>query len=556
MKKYFKNFSFFILIITLMVCMISCTSSSSEKNINTKSVSYSKPGEFPIVSDDTVELTVWAILSSEIDDYSTNYQSEWYEEYSGIKVHWINVPMHGWANAFQLSVMNGEYPDIYLYDFNSSEVNICVEYGAIIPLNELIEENCPNIKRYLNTRSDIKDAVTAPDGNIYTLFTESYDISAYKQKLWVNRNWLNQYTEATGKKMPETTNEFKEMLVYFKGNDMNGNGDATDEIPYMGYSGVEGVYALMGAFVPSNSSSSAYGCIVDSDGKCQFYYNTSEFKEALKYLNELYEESLISDQTFTISTNDRYRYTSNGQSRSTVGVVSAVNISDIVQLGNSEMDYTAYIAIPPLTGPNGIHTAVTAGETTIALRNAITSSCQYPEIAAKWLDYWYSEEGRLWSINGGLENIHWTYEKGKSVTDEDTIVVHTNDIDIYNNFCWSGKGVAYMINESDFAHMSMDSLGKNASLATYIANTEYSKYRVLSGWPNIVWVTDNMQDYSTEYSELENLIENYVTQFYTEFIIGKLDINDEEEWKRYIDGLDALDLNRYIELIELYVNSK
>lgn len=464
--------------------------------------------------------------------------------------------MHGWADAFQLSVMNGEYPDIYLYDFSSLEVDICAEYGAIIPLNQLIEENCPNIKKYLDNRPDIKGAITAPDGNIYTLYTESYNISAYTQKLWVNQEWLNQYTEATGRSMPENIDEFEQMLRYFKDNDMNGNGDATDEIPYMGYSGVEGIYALMGAFVPSNSSRNSYGCITDSDGRSQFYYNTDEFREALKYLNRLYREGLISDQTFTIDSVDRYRYTSGGQSNVTVGVASAVNISDIIQLGNSEMDYTAYIAIPPMEGPDGVRTAVTAGETTINLRNAITSSCQYPEIAAKWLDYWYSEEGRLWSVNGGLENVHWSYEDGESITGEDKIVVHADDVDIYDNFCWSGKGVAYMVNENDFAHMDIGSLGMDASLATYAANEEYSRYGVLSGWPSIVWTTDDMEDYATEYSELESLIENYVTQNYTGFIMGKQDVNDDAQWEKYVSGLNELNLSRYIELTELYVGSK
>lgn len=555
MKKYVRFLIFTILIIVSAV-MTSCIGSESEQDTDRKSVSWSEPGVFPIVSDDTVELTVWAILSSEIDDYSTNFQSEWYEEYSGVKIKWINVPVHGWADAFQLSVMNGDYPDIYLYDFDSSEVDICAEYGAIIPLGDLIEENCPNISSCLEAAPDVKKSITALDGNIYTLFVESYNMDAYTQKLWVNREWLGQYRDSTGAGMPETVEEFENMLVYFRDHDMNGNGDVSDEIPYMGCSGVEGIFTLMGAFVPSNSSSDAFGCVMDNDGNCCFSYNTTEFREALKYLNRLYEEKLLSDQTFTISMDDRYGYTSIGQSGSTVGVASGVNIKGIVQLGNSEMDYTSYIAVPPLEGPDGVRTAVTAGETTVSLRNAITSACKYPEIAVKWLDYWYSEEGRLWSVNGGQEGVHWFYGNGSSISGDGEIVIHADNIDIYDNFCWSGKGVAYMIREDDFTHMDMNMLGNNAFLATYLANEEYSRYSVPNGWPQIVWATEEMEDSATEYSELVSLIENYVAQHYTEFILGRQDINDDIRWEEYIQGLEELGLDRYMELIELYVSNR
>lgn len=542
----------FFLVLLAMVVLLSACGNTQEPQGTANGVQYSAAGEFPIVEDDTVELTVWAILSSEISDYATNSQSVWYEEYSGVKVKWINVPSHGWADAFQLSVMNGDYPDIYLYDFSSSEVDICAEYDAIIPLNDLIEEHCPNIRAYLNSHEDVKQAITNPDGNIYTLFTESYNSSAYTQKLWVNREWLSQYTAATDKGMPTTTAEFEDMLQYFKDHDMNGNGDPSDEIPYMGKSGVDGVYGIADAFVPCNSSVEGFGCVVDPDGSTEFAYNTDEFRQALQYMNGLYSKGLFSDQTFTISDNERYNYTSGGQKKVTVGVVTAVNANEIVQLGNSDMDYTDYVAIPPLEGPDGVRSIVTVGEQTIGLRNAITTSCQYPEIAAKWLDYWYSEEGRLWSVNGGLEGVHWDYaENGSS----EKIVVHKEGIDIYNNFRWAGRGVAYMLSKEDFAHMDQKSLGNDANLATFTANEVYSEYAVTSGWPPIVWVTDELETAATEYSELCSLIKNYVTQSYTDFILGRKDVHDDAQWSAYVTELEKLGVDRFVELVELYASN-
>ncbi len=540
-----------LLVFVMLFCFASC---KDKENTATDNVKYSESGVFPLV-DEPIELTVWAILSSDITDYETNYQSKWYEELTGVKINWINVSAQGWADAFQNSVMSGEYPDIYLYDFSTEEVKICAEYGAAIPLNNLIEEHCPNIKKILYENRELKETITSPDGNIYTLFTESYDVSAYKQKLWVNAEWLEKYTKDTGKGMPETTEEFKELLLYFKNNDMNGNGDNTDEIPYMGVNGVDGMYNLFGSFIPSCSSNEGYGCYSNDDGKMNFAYNTNEFRNALKYINELYELGCISDQSFTINYEDRYKYTSGKPSDVTVGVTTGVSAADIVQLSGEDcLDFSDYIAIAPLEGPDGERSIITAtGEQTIALKNSITSACKHPEIAAKWLDYWYSEEGRLWGINGGIEGEHWTYEDGESVDGKGKVISHTAEIST-ENFCWSGKGVNYALTEEDLGHMSATDIATNNQLATYKANLEYRPYAIEPSWPTIVWAGEEYEEVGIEYSELVKLVKDEVCKAYSAFILGTKDIDNDNEWKEYVDTLNKIGVDRYVELVELYIS--
>ncbi len=538
-------------------CNASETGNNSENvsGIN-ENVGISPNGEYPIVTDDSVELTVWAILSSEIEDYSTNKQSEWYEEYSGVKINWINIPRNGWADQFKLSVMSGEYPDIYLYDFDTTEVQACTELGTIIPLNNLIEEYCPNIKKYLDNDPELRASVTAPDGNIYTLFSKSYNSMAYKHKLWVNKDWFEMYKQDTGNDMPQTTDDFEEMLVYFKEHDMNGNGDPDDEIPFLGQDGLDGMYFLFNAFVTSNSSQGAFGCYLDNN-QLKFAFNSDEYREALKYINGLYKKGLISDQTFTISQSDRFAYTSVVPDKIRAGVVSSVTADGIVQLSSNETlpDYSDYIAIPPIAGPNGHRTVVTDGEYTISLKNAITSSCKYPEIAARWLDYWYSEQGRLWSINDGREGIDWKYSDGETLFGNGKVVTPLKDT--AGNTCWAGQGVAYMISADDFTHMDAASIAFNNVLATYNADLLYHNYAVETIWKKILWLdgVNTTNDDSMEYSEVYGLINSYVIESYTDFILGKRDISDDSEWRSYTDELNKMGLQRYLELVELYVSN-
>ncbi len=544
----------FAIIMIVIMSMMTCSACKNEKSDNGE-VKLSDVGTYPIVEDGEVELIVWSILSSDCDDYQTNQQSVWYEEYSGVKVKYINVPSSGWADAFQLSIMNGDLPDVYLYDFDSIEVDICAEYNAIIPLNDLIDEYAPNISEYLNANPKIKETITNPDGNIYSLFCDSYSLGeAYKQKIWVNKDWLDKYTDETGKTMPSNTKEFEEMLVFFKNNDMNGNGKE-DEIPFMGQAGVDGIYNLANAFIACNSSNQGYGCVVDENGQCDFAYNKEQFREALKYINSLYKQGLISDQSFTISNNERFDYTSVAKEDVRIGVCASNSISSVVLLGNSEMDYSSYVAIPPLEGPEGVRGAVTEGENRVTLRNAITTECENPEVAIRWLDYYYSEEGRLWTINKGLEGEHWNYE---TITSDDgtsiELLVHKDGLDIYDNFCWGNKGVAYMIKEEDFLHMDKNELYRNATIADYVANLEYSTYGINCGWPTVVWSSPEVEDLANEYSKIVGLVKNYVTQSYTEFVLGTRDINDDEQWNEYVNKLDEFGVERLEELTELYIS--
>ena len=530
-----KKFIAFMLSILFIVSVCSaCTNKKIEHN-----------GE-------KIELTVWAILSPECTDYETNRQSEWYYEKTGVKINWVTVPAQGWADAFQRSVMSGEWPDIYLYDFSTEEVKACVDYEVIKPLNELIENNCPNVNKWINEDTELKEAITSPDGNIYTLFAKSYDINEFTQKLWVNKSWLNKYKNATGNDIPKTTDEFEEMLLFFKNNDMNGNGDANDEIPYLGVNGRDGICTLINAFVPTNYSRNSFGCYNNGNG-VKFTLKTDEYREGLKYVNKLYEKNLITDKTFTTSGNELYSYVGTDDSNSMVGVVTGGSIDNIIGLTNSQTDYDYddFVVIPPLSSSISDGTYVTFNNT-IALKDAITTNCKYPEEAAKWLDYWFSEEGRLWSVNGGEKDVQWWYDDGESITGKGKVVVHTTDDSLLENACWGSQGVSYMIGQQDFEKMDINSIAKNRMLATYMANEEYRKVAVDSGWPSLVWTTDETSEYSVEYSELANSIETYAVKGYTDFIIGERDINDDAQWKSYCEGYNELKLDRFIELIELY----
>ena len=541
--EIFKRTLAILLAIFLLAATTGC-STGSESPVTTSgdsSTSASTP------------LNVWAIESPSITDYETNAQSVWMEDQTGVEINWLAVPQHGWYDAFKSSVMSGEKVDIYLYPFSTSEVEVLAGMSYLTPLEDLInEENTPNLAAILEANPELKQLITAPDGHIYTLFSNNvYNQTAYTQKLWVNRAFLETYIAETDADMPETTAEFKEMLVYFNTHDMNKNGQQ-DEIAYMGQSGVEGLYNLFGSFIPSNSSGSGFGCYTTDSGEISFAYREEAFKEALSYVQSLYSEGVIHADTFTITTKELYNYTSGDAASVRVGVVAGASIENIVQLteGDNAIDYDDYIALPPMAGPNGIRSIMTTGETTVELRNAITAQCSDPEAAIKWLDAGYSEAARMFAVYGGLENENWKYAQGETINGAGQVITALTQTE--ENSSWRGQGIVYSITEEDYRMMDITQLATNAALANYKANLSYRPYAVLNNWPPIVWAGENA-DAAAEYSEINGLLQQTVTNYYTEVVLGKKNLTSD--WDAYTQEIAEIGADRFIELVQLYVSA-
>ena len=538
----------FALILALCLCftVAACANGASlDDTVNTQ------PTENGV---EAPTLNVWAIESSVITDYATNAQSLWMEEQTGVSVNWMAVPQNGWYSAFQASVMGGEEVDVYIYPFDTMELEMLgTQMQYVLPLEDLLTpELTPNICAILDANPGLKEQITAPDGHIYSLFANDvYVQDAYTQKLWVNRLFLEKYSAETGKGLPETTAEFEEMLVYFNTHDMNGNGQQ-DEVPYIGVSGVDGMYNIFGSFVPANSSGNGFGCYADDNGGLTFAYTQDAYKEALEYLSKLYAQGLIHPDTFSTNNENRYEFTSGEYSSVRAGVVTGVRASDVVQLINSEntMTYEDYIPLPPMAGPDGVRTITSVGETQVSLRNAITIHCDDPENAIKWLDAGYSEEARMYAIYGGLENVDWAYTEGIGINGADRIITRlTQETE---NGSWNGQGIVYRVTEEDYLSMDATEIATNSALATYRANTMYRPYMVKNQWPSIVWPGEYTEE-AAQYSEINGLISKAVTEYYTSVILG--DKNLDSDWAAYTQSLNDMGLEQYIDLVDLYISS-
>ena len=531
----------FVVILTALFLLLSSVSLAEE-------VSTTEVGSFPIVNE-PYELTIWCVQPSEIEDYATNGQTLWYEDYSGIHVKWVTVPSQGRYTALQLSVMNGELPDMYFILLDNSDLDPMINYGAIICLEDLIEEYTVNMKAALESDPSLHDKVSFIDGKIYAAWEDTMNTLSIYHRMYVYKPWLEAYEADSGKGMPQTTDEFEQMLMYFRDNDMNGNGDNFDEIPMLGMSGDEGFCYLMGSFEPMPWKDTAVGISLPGNGTVKFAGNTDAFREGLKYMRRLYEEGLLVEESFIIDWTQRNAYVSVPKSEVRVGVLNANSIANAVILSGDQdyVDYDDYVVIPPLAGPNGVRAAVSADDNSITYRSVITTACKRPDIAIRWLDYWYSEEGRQWILRGGQEGKQWWWDNGISINGEGRVVKQTSDYDLLHNAAWTTSVVPAIVKPEDFDTMDASQISTNAYLRDELDRREYLPYVLYHNWP-VRWTND--PEIGTEFGELSSNLRTYISQSYTSFVMGMIDINDDAVWEEYINGLDAVGLQRYLEIAD------
>ena len=531
------------LILALLVCMTAVASAE---------VTVSDPGVMPIVTE-PLTLTVWCPSSNDAPDFETNTMTLEYEKLTGIHIDWVVEPNNEATTKLNLEIAGKSYRDIYTgVGFSTDQVLMCIEGGVFRPLNEFIDNgDMPNFKARLEENPNIREWLTAPDGNIYTLYITDVGVHMRSQnKMFVYEPWLKAYKDA-GFESPRTTEEFRDMLQFFKDNDMNGNGDNMDEIPlvssYSAWCGDPLGY-LMNPFQLYNAN---YYTLSDSK-EVQFIANTEGWREGLRYIHSLYEQGLLDETTYVQdATQLKAVVNKGGEAEHIVGCVSGAWQGVFVDATTD--NWTDYVAVEPLEGPTGLKQAG-ASDFSFSLRCAISTQCENPRAAAKWLDWWMSDEGAFANSWGMVEGTDYVYDNDtESFAGTTPSVVRLQgmgDGGAIVNYRWGANHAPKHDSYNIRYAASKDETQYNTN-NTYVlveAAKPYEPYYVNHNIPPVNWCSDT--DLVTEVAEMRTLIGDFISTASTEFILGVRDI--DADWDGYVAELDNMGLEHYIEILTEY----
>lgn len=301
--------------------------------------------------------------------------------------------------AYDVMMASGWTADIISYSTKVIEKNGAT--GAVIPLNDLIAEHAPHIHEFLSQNKDILRAITSYDGNIYSI---PKILEGNVAKGWIIRqDWLDKL----GLAVPQTVEQYHDVLSAFKTQDPNGNG-VQDEIPFFTRDANTATQELLSLF----GVKTKWGV---KDGRVTYGEYTPEYKDAMKNIAQWYKEGLIDKEIFTRANNAREVLFGENIGGSTHDWFTST-MSFNAKL-SEHVEGFSLAAIPPPADIYGRVWEESSREPATEIGWAISATNQHPVETIRYFDFWFSEVGsRL--INYGVEGQHYTLVDGKPVFTE------------------------------------------------------------------------------------------------------------------------------------------
>lgn len=532
MKKQGKKAIHLALIVSLALVptLAGCAKNKEHEQSGSKASATSEnynPSGLPIVNDKVTLKFVTTKSAQQNKPHEKQAVVEKFEKETNVHIDW-NATFQGYAEKKNLMFASGDLPDVFfgpesLYD---NDIMTYGSQGILIPLEELIEKHAPNINKILIDRPDIKKAITAPDGHIYSIPTiQEEEVQEINDVLFINKKWLDEL----GLPLPETTEQFSAALLAFKERDPNGNGKG-DEIPFsfvFGH-GLLGIYSMYGSF---GQLDTANHILLERD-KVVFTANQPSFKEATRYFHELYKAGLMDPESFT---QDKKVLFSKGKNKDApiLGAYVGWNQPNVVGPDRAE----DYVALPPLKGPDGTRmwNSYQKGFFTRA-GFAITSANPYPEVSMRWIDELNTEKN---AIEWNWGPIDYSIKEKEDGTYEFMPTPEGMGFDEFRHSeAPGGTSARILLKET------IDKIAPPEDKLQRISFWElYKPYLDDNIYPNIMFTLEDTERLSILMTD----INSHVTKKQSEWIIKG---NIDAEWDKYTDELRKMGVEEYIEIYQ------
>jgi len=256
-------------------------------------------GEKKNNEDGVVQLTALITKHPLTKDVSKMEWLEEAEERAGVEIKWEEVSAD-WDQKKGALLAGGDVPDLIIGPNAITDADFAKFTGLFQDMSELIDEYAPNVKSMFEQEPQTEALATQPGGEIFGLPKYQRFWPETSTMQFINKDWLDNLDL----EIPENWDELFDVLMAFKEQDANGNGDPDDEIP-MDFApvGTDGFgffhpTALLGGTGMTITGGGGQGYFLE-DGEVKNFFVDDRYKELVKFLNKLYENDLINNEVFT-----------------------------------------------------------------------------------------------------------------------------------------------------------------------------------------------------------------------------------------------------------------
>lgn len=335
----------------------------------------------------------------------------------------VDYPVTADDQKIALIIAEQSFPDMI---YAKGDAASLIDAGALIDLTDLIEEYGPNIKKMYGEELD-KLKYSEEDPSIYQLSSYAVGGELYKSSGSAQIQW--DVLKENDYKIPNTLEEFETMIKsYLEAHPQTEDGMDTIGITlsaadwrWMITLGNPSGYIAEGA--PDNGQ-----WLIDEDYNATYKFKSEKVREYYKWLNRMYNEGIL-DPEFATQTHEDY--------------LAKIASGRVVALFDQDWDYSdaekvlmadgkvgkTYAGLPltmdeETKSPMLMYQGLTTGQGV-----GITTACEDPVAAIKFLDYLCSDEGQV-LLNWGVEGVHYFVdENGMRYRTEEEIAAANSDSD-------------------------------------------------------------------------------------------------------------------------------
>lgn len=511
-----KRLAVTVLPILMMGAMLSaCGSKAQSSDEAEKKFNYT--GSAPITDTKDARIALLGMTSaySNVDITKAPIVNKVIQD-AGISVDFTLLDMANYADAISPMLASGEdLSDIVLLP-DQDPNQTYIKSQLFVPLDQYLDY-MPNFKKWLDENPKTRASLTAEDGHIYYVCGTNVPYN-YQPALMMNMKWLKD----AGLSVPKTLDEFENVLKYYKEHDMNGNGDANDEIPMSVTSAF-----LPYMFGPAFGLDLVSGYYVNDEGKVVFgAYESENYKAYLSYLNKLYKEGLLEVEYTTLTRDQIIERFANDKTGVTFdyGYQMSMTYSPALPYYDGTAE-TGVCGVAPLSGP---HDGFYVARKAMGNIFGVNAKSKNIVLACKFLDYTINpenEEMYVWGMEGQ------SYEV----------------VDGKKQFTEQGKNSEWLqalgINPAMVYPAYQSVPATDVLVADWHAKVDKELEQYMRDpWPFIYSSSeesDTLAQYQTD-------IDNVVATSAVEFITGTKDINTD--FDTYINGLKSLNIDKLIQI--------
>ncbi len=317
----------------------------------------------------------------------------------------------GYSSTVAATLLSGktDLPDILNpMDFGVMEL---AADDLIIPLDNYLDL-MPNIVAAVG--EERMDAWKSSDGHIYTIPSVSMIRGSFSTL--IRKDWLAKL----GMTEPQT---WEDWLKYWRGvrdNDLNGNGDNTDEIPLAlagGMGGERSLTHLLNAFGIAASIDTQF-CVLD-DGTYTMVYEHPRYGEFLEAMAGLYREGIL------VEGYESYSYGSIEEmmGKNVLGstMTFAASGAQTAALREAGVKDALWESVEPICGPHG--DKMIPERELVSPMWCITAGAEErgkAEDIVRFFNWCFSEEGAF-LYNYGIEGVSYTVTDGQPVLNRELV---------------------------------------------------------------------------------------------------------------------------------------